>query len=124
MKTPETKRRNNAMNDSYAKEMRRGASEYRDVLAALTNHGYDPEFTQTGGMCFAIKLNLTGARYALVTDMNEVLAPNRSDHHGWTVSVYDSADDSEAIRYESTDDGTVPALIALTGTVLSGARTR
>lgn len=106
------------MSSNYENEMRRGADEYADVITALAAAGYTTGFTQTGGMCFAIQLHLNDGTYALVTDKDDVLAPNRSDHRGWTVAIYDPKDTSDPIRAASTDDSTVTGVLELAADVI------
>lgn len=109
------------MTATFEEEMRRGASEYQDILDQLAAAGYVAEFTQTGGMCFAIRVRLDGAVYALITDKDEVLAPVRTDHRGWSIGIYESRDPSDPIRYESTTDGTPHGLLVLaTSTLRNG----
>ena len=105
------------MTATYEEEMRRGAAEYSDILAGLTAAGYNAEFTQTGGMCFAIQVHLNSASYALITDKEEILAPTRDGHRGWSIGIYDMQDTSDPIRFESTDDGTLSGLLALASNV-------
>lgn len=112
------------MTATYEEEMRRGAAEYSDVLAGLAAAGYNAEFTQTGGMCFAIQVHLNSASYALITDKEEILAPTRDGHRGWSIGIYDLQDPSDPIRFESTDDGTLAGLLTLAATVFDGGRAR
>jgi hypothetical protein len=73
---------------SYEDTMRAGAREYTDVLAALNAAGYPATFTQTGGMCAAIEIQLESGHTILVTDAEDTLAWQRIDHHGWGVGLY------------------------------------
>lgn len=43
---------------SYDETMAWGAAQYADVLAALEAKGLPSTFTQTGGMCAAIEVQL------------------------------------------------------------------
>lgn len=97
----------------YERAMRDGAEEYGDILRLLSENGYRPEFTQTGGMCPAIELNLSNRHNVLITDVDQPLPWTRSEQSGWAVGVYDSEDVSEAILYATTQDGTPAALLEL-----------
>lgn len=66
-----------------------GAAEYRDVLEALVEAGFDAEFTQTGGMCAAIEISLGSGRCLLLTDRDDPLSWKRDDHDGWRVGLYE-----------------------------------
>lgn len=50
------------------------ARQYTDVMEKLAEVGYRATFTQTGGMCPAIQLEVDEARFALVTDADGPLA--------------------------------------------------
>jgi hypothetical protein len=106
------------MGSTYDAEMVRGANEYADILTALASADYIAGFTQTGGMCFAIQLHLNDGTYALVTDKDDVLAPTRSDHRGWSIGIYDPKDTSDPLRSESTDDSTAAGLLALAASMI------
>lgn len=107
--------------NSFEREMQRAANEYADVLRALTDRGHKIEFTQTGGMCFAIMVALDEATYALITDREEPLAAFRSHHRGWSIGTYEVQDSSDAVRLESTDDSTLDGLLILGASVLGRA---
>lgn len=99
--------------DDYRQTMAYGEREYRDVLAALTECDYRAEFTQTGGMCAAIKLDLGSEQFALIVDGDGPLSWDRAEHRGWTVAIYDVADTSEESSLDTTDDGSLEALLPL-----------
>ena len=108
----------------YAEAMTRGRGQYRDVLAALAGAGVFAEFTQTGGMCAAIDAVLDGGAVLLVTDAEDTLAWERSEHHGWYVVLWPRGyEDSDAapLAEASAEDGSVPALLALVADVLTRA---
>lgn len=108
------------MTVSYEKEMRRGETEYSDVLVKLKLHGYQAVFTQTGGMCFGIQVEIDAERYALITDTESPLAAYRDIHKGWSVGTYEIEDSSEPVRIVSTEDGSLDGLFILIQMILGG----
>lgn len=102
---------------AYERAMRDGTEEYGDILRLLTENGYRPEFTQTGGMCAAIELKVDDGHYVLITDNDQPLPWARSEHSGWAVGVYDSEDVSEPILYATTSDSAPAALVELLGSL-------
>jgi hypothetical protein len=107
----------------YKTTMSLGQARYQDVLDRLAAEGMAASFTQTGGMNAALQVVLDGGYFLLITDAEDSLAWDRSEHRGWGVGLYppDQGDGSdECLAFDSTDDGSVPALVQLARTVLSG----
>ena len=59
-----------------------GAAAYADALAFLHRQGLPAAFTQTGGMCAAIEVQLEGA-LLLVTDTEDSPSWDRDEQQGW-----------------------------------------
>ena len=72
-----------------------GAEQYADVLAALEEEGLPAIFTQTGGMCAAIEVQLETGRTLLVTDAEDTLAWAWAEHEGWAVGLYAAGEDRD-----------------------------
>ena len=111
----------------YDTTMRIGRSRYQDVLDHLTGAGLPATFTQTGGMCAALEVMLDSGHTLLVTDADDTLSWDRSEHSGWGVGLYppDQANtDGECLAFDSTGDGTVGALLPLVNRVLQSFRRR
>lgn len=49
----------------------RGASRYVDVIEALNTAGLPTVFTQSGGMCAALAVQLETGRHLLITDAED-----------------------------------------------------
>ncbi len=84
-------------------------------------------FTQTGGMNAALEVQLDSGHTLLVTDAEDALSWERSEHQGWGVGLYppDQADtDGECLAFGSTGDGTAAALLPLVDEVLRSFRPR
>ncbi len=73
---------------TYAETMAWGAAQYADVLTVLEEKGLPAVFTQTGGMCAAIEIQLETGHTLLVTDAEDSLAWARVKHEGWGVGMY------------------------------------
>lgn len=97
-----------------------GAAEYKDILDGLARAGYRAEFTQTGGMCAAIEVNLEDGCIVLVTDADDTLSWQRANQQGWGVGLYPPPedDDSEALDYLTTPDGDLRSLLVQLARVL------
>lgn len=113
------------MNATYAEAMAYGTAQYADVIAHLNDAGLPTTFTQTGGMCAALEVTLDGGQTLLITDAHDSLSWDRQAHHGWSVGRYPhgSEYDDTTLALESTDDGSLPALLPLVRTVLGVAHT-
>lgn len=104
---------------SYAETMAWGADQYRDVLNRLEAEGLPAMFTQTGGMCAAIEVQLETGHTLLITDAEDSLAWARAEHEGWGVGMYAAGEDSDgAIAFGAVADGNVSALLPLLGDVM------
>ena len=104
---------------SYEDTMAWGAEQYADVLAALNKAGLPAVFTQTGGMCAAIEVQLETGATLLVTDAEDTLAWARTEHRGWGVGLYDAGEDKDAaVAFGQVDDGDIPSLLDLVKDVL------
>ncbi len=98
-----------------------GRTAYQDVLDQLQDAGFGATFTQTGGMNAALEVMLDGGYTLLITDAEDSLSWDRQEHRGWGVGLYppDQADtDGECKAFDSTEDGTAPALLLLADQVL------
>lgn len=110
---------------SYEETMRCGAAEYADAVDALRAAGFPAEFTQTGGMNAAIESVLDGGGRLLVTDAEDSLAWCRAEHVGWAVGAFPPGEGVDPRGFGTTEDGRVPALMALVARVLvAGRRSR
>lgn len=104
---------------NYEETMAWGAAQYADVLAALNDAGLPAVFTQTGGMCAAIEVQLETGWTLLVTDAEDTLAWARPEHEGWGVGMYDANEDrDEAIAFGQVNDGDIPSLLRLVRSVM------
>jgi hypothetical protein len=108
---------------TYHEAMRIGAARYADVIELLTGAGLPTTFTQTGGMCAALEIQLETGHTLLVTDAEDTLAWDRSKHQGWGVGLYppDNADSNEALAFHSTPSGSATDLLPLIHQVLSSS---
>ena len=107
---------------SYDQTMTVGADRYRDVLDHLAAAGFGATFTQTGGMSAALEVLLDGGHTLLITDAEDALSWERGEHQGWGVGLYppDQANtDGECLAFDSTEDGSLEALLPLLGQVLN-----
>lgn len=108
---------------SYEDTMRAGARAYADVLAALNAAGFPASFTQTGGMCAALEIQLEAGHTILVTDAEDTLSWSRAEHCGWGVGLYPPGDDwDEPLAYVQVDASDAPALLAAVHQVLQPRR--
>ncbi len=107
---------------SYDQTMAVGADRYRDVLTHLSAAGFGATFTQTGGMNAALEVLLDGGHTLLITDAVDALSWERGEHQGWGVGLYppDQANtDGECLVFDSTEDGSLEALLPLLRQVLN-----
>lgn len=105
----------------YGTTMKIGQSRYQDVLDLLQAQGLGATFTQTGGMCAALEVVLDGGHTLLITDADDTLSWDRSEHRGWGVGLYppDHANtDGECLAFDSTEQGDAKALLPLVHAVL------
>jgi len=111
--------------DRMDEAMAYGTAQYADVIAHLNEAGLPTVFTQTGGMCAALEVTLEGGQTLLITDGEDTLSWEREDHQGWSVGRYphESEYDDGPLAFESTDDGSLPALLPLVRTVLGVPQT-
>ncbi|MDN5803026.1 MAG: hypothetical protein L0H26_00305 [Microlunatus sp.] len=106
---------------SYDETMAWGAGQYADVLGALEEKGLPATFTQTGGMCAAIEVQLETGRTLLITDAEDTLSWARVEHEGWGVGLYPAGDDHDGpLAFEQIESSDLPALLDLIGTVMFG----
>lgn len=104
---------------SYDDTMAWGAEQYRDVLTRLEAEGLPATFTQTGGMCAAIEVQLETGHTLLITDAEDTLSWARAEHEGWGVGLYEPGEDSDgAMAFGQVPDGDVEALLGLVGDVM------
>lgn len=68
---------------SFDDTMAWGADQYRDILTLLEAEGLPASFTQTGGMCAAIEVQLETGQTLLITDAEDTLSWARTEHEGW-----------------------------------------
>ncbi|MFB8276974.1 hypothetical protein [Nocardia colli] len=107
----------------YAGDLTETEAQYVDVLRLLTADGYLTGISDTGGDCEAIEIALPGDRRLLVTDKNELLADDRTEHAGWGIGFYDQ--DDAQVFYITTDDGSAEGLRAALDThVMPAVRSR
>lgn len=104
---------------SYEETMSWGARQYQDILDRLDEVGLPAVFTQTGGMCAAIQVQLETGRELLITDAEDSLSWARTEQLGWGVGLYSSDEHSDgAIRFECSDDSSTDSLLRLISAVL------
>jgi hypothetical protein len=106
---------------SYEETMQRGAEEYRDVLDALAAVGLEGQFVQTGGMCAAIEIMLDGGYYLLLTDEDDTLAWDRTEHAGWQASLLEPEGRETMdgpLEHASDPDGSAASAVLLSQTAL------
>lgn len=107
------------MTMNYEETMVWGADQYADVLAALGEKGLPAPFTQTGGMCAAIEVQLETGHTLLVTDAEDSLGWARAEHDGWGVGLYRPGEHTDgALAYGQVDDCNIAALPVLVGEVM------
>lgn len=107
---------------SYDATMSIGQAQYQDVLDHLAGAGSGATFTQTGGMNAALEVLLDGGHTLLITDEQDALSWERAEHQGWAVGLYppDQANtDGECLAFDSTQDGSLEALLPLLRQVLN-----
>lgn len=100
--------------------MREGARQYQDVIDLMTTIGYATTFTQTGGMNAALEVALDDGRTLLITDAEDSLSWERSEHRGWGVGLYPRPDDIDngPLAFETSEDGSLEALPPVIESVL------
>lgn len=104
---------------SYDETMAWGAAQYADVLAALEAKGLPSTFTQTGGMCAAIEVQLETGHTLLITDAEDSLAWARAEHEGWGVGLYPPGEHADgALAYGEMVLGDVDSLLGLVGDIM------
>ncbi len=110
--------------NSVDEAMAVGTARYADVIAALEAAGLPTVFTQTGGMCAALEVTLEAGQHLLITDAEDSLSWDRGEQRGWGVGRYvtDSEYDDGPVAFDSTDDTTATALLAVVRSVLTPAR--
>lgn len=101
---------------TYEETMAWGAAQYADILKAL---GPGSTFTQTGGMCAALEVQLETGHTLLITDGEDTLSWARAEHEGWWVGLYDDREDNDGpMACGQVDDSGVEALLALVTDVM------
>lgn len=104
---------------SYEETMAWGAAQYKDILDHLREVGLPAVFTQTGGICAAIQVQLETGRELLITDAEDSLSWVRAEQRGWGVGLYASDEHSDgALRSEWSDDRSTDSLLGLIRVVL------
>jgi len=104
---------------TYEQTMAWGAAQYADILDLLNEHGLPAVFTQTGGMCAAIEVQLENGNTLLVTDAEDSLSWARAEHTGWGVGLYELGEHTDgATAYGQVDDSRSAALLPLVQDVL------
>lgn len=104
---------------SYEDTMAWGAEQYRDVLGRLEAEGLPAHFTQTGGMCAALEVQLETGHTLLITDAEDALSWARVEHEGWGVGLYEPGEDSDGpLAFGAVADGGTEALLSLVGDVM------
>lgn len=104
---------------SYDDTMAWGAEQYRDVLTLLEEEGLPAAFTQTGGMCAAIEVQLETGHTLLITDADDTLSWARAEHVGWGVGLYERDNDGNLpIAFAQTDASDLDSLLKLVGDVI------
>ncbi|WP_298991832.1 hypothetical protein [uncultured Pseudokineococcus sp.] len=106
--------------DRMDEAMAYGTAQYADVIAHLQAAGLPATFTQTGGMCAALEVTLDNGQTLLITDAEDTLSWDRDTHQGWSVGRYPrhSEYDDGPLAFETTEDGSLSALLPLVHTVL------
>lgn len=102
------------------------AEAYRATIAALTQAGYEPRPTTTGGNCAALEIPATRGHIIVVADRHGPL-PWDGEHNGWSVSRFDATGrigpnfthEDDAIL--TTSDGSTTALLDAVSKVASWA---
>ena len=105
---------------TYEATMRAGAEEYGDVVAHLTAQGLPTVFTQTGGMCAALQVQLDNGQTLLITDEDDSLSWNRQHQRGWAVGRYgrDEGQCEPPLAFGSSPDRSLAVLDGLVREVL------
>lgn len=104
---------------TYAETMAWGADQYRDVLDRLDGEGMPANFTQTGGMCAAIEVQLETGHTLLITDAEDSLAWAREEHDGWGAGLYEAGEHTDGpLAYGQVPENDVQALMVLLGDVM------
>lgn len=104
---------------SFDETMAWGADQYRDVLTRLEEEGLPASFTQTGGMCAAIEVQLETGHTLLVTDAEDTLSWARAEHDGWSVGLYEPGERSDGpIAFGQVPDSDLEALLPLVRDVM------
>lgn len=103
----------------YVETMKAGEAEYRDVLDALCQAGLPAVFTQTGGMCAALEVQLETGRTLLITANEDSLPWCRAELVGWGVGLYGSdQDDTFPLAFGATNSPNLAALLDVIGDVI------
>jgi len=96
----------------YAAALANGAKQYAGALDALSQAGFSPVFTQTGGMCAAIEVARSN-RSVLITDEDGPLPWDSTELHIWCVGLYERSDtDREPIAIVTTPDNSNDVLVS------------
>lgn len=104
---------------SYDETLAWGAAQYRDVLDRLDEEGLPATFTQTGGMCAGIEVQLETGHTLLITDAEDSLSWARVEHAGWGVGLYEPGEHSDGpLAFGQVDGGDVEALLPLLADVM------
>lgn len=104
---------------SYDETVAWGARQYADVLDTLREHGLPAEFTQTGGMCAALEVQLENGHTLLITDADDYLSWARAEHDGWAVGLYEAGDRNDGpIAFGQVDGSDTTALVGLVRDVM------
>lgn len=99
---------------SYDDTMAWGAEQYRDVLTLLKKEGLPAAFTQTGGMCAAIEVQLETGHTLLITDADDTLSWARAEHVGWGVGLYEPGEHFDGpVAYGQTEASDTESLLRL-----------
>jgi len=106
--------------NSVDEAMAVGTARYADIIAALEAAGLPTVFTQTGGMCAALEVTLEAGQHLLITDAEDSLSWDHGEQRGWGVGRYvtDGEYDDGPVAFDSTDDTTATALLAVVRSVL------
>lgn len=104
---------------SYDETMAWGARQYADVLDSLHEQGLPAEFTQTGGMCAALEVQLENGHTLLITDAEDHLSWSRAEHAGWGVGLYAAGEHTEGpLAWGQVDADDTAALLTLVQDVM------